>query len=122
MTQNKLSIWINIQSLENVAKSSTIKENKVKSGHSSTPKQSEANSIIDHVDKDGTVDARGFYGNNGMKQKDIHTNNHGNPKWHDYGEHGEHSHDYEWDKDGGLKNKTTRELTEDERKENEDIL
>ena len=117
-----LSTWINIQSLENVAKSSTIKVNKIISGHSSTPKQSEANSIIDHVDKDGTVDARGFYGNNGMKQKDIHTNNHGNPKWHDYGEHGEHSHDYEWDKDGGLKNKTTRELTEDERKENEDIL
>ena len=57
----------------------------------------------DHVDEDGTVDARGFYGNNGMKQKDIHTNNHGNPKWHDYGKHGEHSHDYEWDKDGDLK-------------------
>lgn len=91
------------QPFENVAKSSTIKVNKIISGHSSTPKQSESNSIIDHVDEDGTVDARGFYGNNGMKQKDIHTNNHGNPKWHDYGKHGEHSHDYEWDKDGGLK-------------------
>lgn len=111
-----------IKSLENVGKSSTIKVNKVISGHSSTPKQTDANSIIDHVDKDGNVDTRSFYGDDGMKQKDIHTNDHGNPKWHDYGEHGEHGHDYEWDEDGRLKNKTTRELSKDERKENGDIL
>ena len=41
---------------------------------------------------------------------------------HNYGKHGEHGHDYEWDEDGSLKNKTTRELTEKERKENGDIL
>ena len=108
--------------LEKSGKSSTIKVNKVISGHSSTPKQTDANSIIDHVDKDGNVDVRSFYGDDGMKQKDIHTNDHGNPKWHDYGEHGEHGHDYEWNDDGRLKNKTTRELSKDERKENGDIL
>ncbi|MEE1009485.1 MAG: phage minor head protein [Agathobacter sp.] len=111
-----------LKAVENDGKSSTIKADKVISGHSSTPKKAKANSIIDHVKDDGTVDARGFYGNDGMKQKDIHTTNHGNPKQHDYGKHGEHGHDYEWDENGSLKNKTTRELSEHERKENGDIL
>jgi len=111
-----------IKPLENNGKSSTIKADKVISGHSSTPKQADANSVMDHVDSDGKVDSRSFYGNDGMKQKDIHTSDHGNPKWHNYGEHGEHGHDYEWETDGSLKNKTIRELTEQERKENGDIL
>ena len=124
-SQASESVRSNVQKmkpLEKSGKSSTIKVNKVISGHSSTPKQTDANSIIDHVDKDGNVDVRSFYGDDGMKQKDIHTNDHGNPKWHDYGEHGEHGHDYEWNDDGRLKNKTTRELSKDERKENGDIL
>ena len=50
-----------------------------------------------------------------MKNKDIHTNDHGNPKWHNYGIHGEHAHDYEWNEDSSLNNKTTRELTKEER-------
>ena len=108
--------------LANIGESSTIKVSKVISGHSGTPKQADANSVIDHINKDGNVDARGFYGDDGMKQKDIHTNDHGNPKMHAYGEHGEHGHDYEWDEEGGLKNKTKRELSNYERKENGDIL
>ncbi len=50
-----------------------------------------------------------------MKNKDIHTNDYGNPKWHNYGIHGEHAHDYEWNEEGSLNNKTTRELTKEER-------
>ena len=110
------------KSLENTGGSSKIKASKTISGHSSTPKQYEPNSVIDHIDKDGTVNARGFYNNAGIKEKDMHTTNHGNPKTHPFRNNGEHGHDYEWDKDGKLKNKTKRELTEKERKDNSDIL
>ena len=117
-----LSHVVSEEILANVVKSVTIKPTKTISGHSSTPKEAEPNDIIDHMREDGTVDARGFYGDDGMKKKDIHTTDHGNPKHHTYGEHGEHGHDYEWNEDGSLKEKTTRELREDERKENGDIL
>jgi hypothetical protein len=60
------------------------------------------------------VNVRSFYGVDGMKAKDIHTDDHGNPKQHPYGKHGEHVHDYEWDDDGRLKNKATREITDEE--------
>ena len=101
--------------------SGIIKVNRIVTGHDSTPKKSEPNSVIDHV-TNGQVDTRTFYNQNGMKHKDIHTTNHGNPKTHNFGENGEHVHVYEWDDIGNLKNKTTRELTEQERKENDEIL
>ncbi len=108
--------------LEKVARSSKIKATRTISGHSGTPKQSNPNDVIDHLDENGSIDSRGFYDSNGMKNKDIHTNDHGNPKWHNYGIHGEHAHDYEWNEDGSLNNKTTRELTKEERKDNGGIL
>lgn len=53
---------------------------------------------------------------------DIHTTPHGNLKHHNFGNHGEHAHDFDFYSSGALKNKTTRELTKKERKENGDIL
>lgn len=108
--------------LAKTAKRGKLRVTKTISGHENTPKQAEPNAVIDHIGNDGKVDARGFYGSDGMKEKDIHTTDHGNPKHHKYGEHGEHGHDYQWNDDGSLKEKTTRELSEEERKENEDIL
>ena len=67
--------------------------------------------VIDHIGKDGKVDARAFYGESKLKFKDIHTTAHGNPKQHPHGNHGEHAHDYTWGEDGRLKDKTTRELS-----------
>lgn len=99
-----------------------IKADKTVSGHSGTPKMAEAGMVIDHIGKDGKVDVRAFCGESKLKSKDIHTTDHGNPKQHPYGEHGEHVHDYTWGDDGRLKNKTTRELSKEERKENGDIL
>lgn len=99
-----------------------IKADKTVSGHSGTPKMAEVGMVIDHIGKDGKVDARAFYGESKLKYKDIHTTDHGNPKQHPYGNHGEHAHDYTWGEDGRLKDKTTRELSEEERKENGDIL
>lgn len=92
------------------------------SGHSATPKQSAPNSITDHLNDDGNVDVRSYYNEDGWKEKDIHLTNHGNPKRHPFGEHGEHVDLYEWNDDGSMKSVERRELTEEERKENEDIL
>ncbi len=102
--------------------SGILKADKVVSGHSGTPKEADPGSVIDHIDKSGKVDVRTIYGNKRLKGKDIHTTNHRNPKQHPYGKNGEHAHDYDWDSEGNLRNKTTRELTESERKENGDIL
>ena len=41
---------------------------------------------------------------------------------HPYGKNGEHTHDYVYDEEGKLVGRPVRELTEDERKENADIL
>lgn len=92
------------------------------SGHAATPKNAEPNAVYDHISYDGTIDVRTFYDNNGFKHRDIHTTSHGNPKQHTFGLHGEHVVEYEWNDDGSIKNKSRRELTETERKENSDII
>lgn len=88
------------------------------SGHSPPPKQSAPNSVTDHIGKDGKVDIRTYYDENGIKSRDIHTTDHKNPKQHS----GAHAHDYTWNDDLSKSDRNTRELTDDERKENEDIL
>lgn len=110
------------KTVENTTKSGIIKADKVVSGHSPTPKKSDPKTVIDHTDDNGKVDTRTFYGEDGMKETDLHTGNHGNPKAHPYGKNGEHAHDYTWDEDGNLKEKTTREIKEGERERNGDIL
>lgn len=101
---------------------SAIMERAIFRGHSATPKRGRPDSIADHISDDGTVDVRTFYGEDGMKEHDIHTTDHGHPKQHPYGEHGEHVEIYEWNEDGSLRSITRRELTDEERKENGDIL
>lgn len=93
-----------------------------RSGHDSNPRNSIPNSIMDHVTADGKVDVRTFYDNAGWKAREIHTTNHGNPKRHPFGEHGEHVERYEWNPDGTLKSLDRGELSDTERKENADIL
>ena len=70
--------------------------------------------------KNGSV-SRNYYGADGKQSKQISNNNHGNPKQHPYGVHGEHAHDYQYAEDGTV-SRPMRELTDQERKENEDIL
>ena len=119
MTNNTKEIIIEPKK---TSKIEVVKPNLVVDGHSGTPKISEPNIVIDHKDIDGKVDIRTFYGDDGYKKKDIHTTDHGHPKQHPYGKHGEHAEDYYWDKDGRLKQKNRRELTDEEREENKDIL
>lgn len=97
----------------------TIKATGTWSGHKSLPKDGAPNSVVDHINDDGTIKARAFYDSNGRKYKELHFGTHGNPKTHPYGEHGEHAHDYEWNEDGSLKSKNVREITGIERTEND---
>lgn len=79
------------------------------------------NSITQLTGKKGGID-RNYYDENGKQFKQISNNNHGNAKMHPYGKNGEHAHDYKYDVNGKLIGRPTRELTENERKENADIL
>lgn len=81
----------------------------------------EPNTVTEVIGKKGGID-RNYYGPDGRQQKQISNNNHGNPKLHPFGKHGEHAHDYIYAEDGRLKGRPVRELTDEERKENEDIL
>ena len=53
--------------------------------------------------------------------RQISNGPHGNPKKHPFGQHGEHVHDILW-KSGVIVDRPVRELTDEERKENADIL
>ena len=81
----------------------------------------EPGSITQRTGKKGGID-RNYYGDDGRQYKQITNNDHGQPKKHPYGKHGEHVHDYIYDKTGKLIDRPARELTDLERKENEDIL
>ena len=91
-------------------------------GHRDAPRDGIPNTITDHVYSDGKVHTRTHYGADGRKDWEIHTDDHGNSKGHPYGKHGEHRHDYQWYDDGRSKRRDVRGLTENERRENADIL
>ncbi len=80
----------------NSMKNGIMKPDKTISGQDATPKEASPGSVIDHMNAAGEVDVRIFYNEEGLKGKDVHTTNHGNSKWHTYGKHGEHVHDYDW--------------------------
>lgn len=65
--------------------------------------------------------SRNYYDHRGRWVQQVTNNNHGNPKQHPYGKKGEHAHDIVW-KDGEIVGRPVRELTDQERKENADIL
>lgn len=71
--------------------------------------------------KNGGID-RNYYDESGRQTKQVSNNNHGHPKQHSHGKHGEHAHDYVYDEEGKLIKRPIRELTEEEREENDDIL
>lgn len=57
-----------------------------------------------------------------LASKQISNNDHGHPKQHGFGKHGEHAHDYIYDENGDLIERPIRDLTDEEREENDDIL
>lgn len=91
-------------------------------GHGGSRPKGIPNSIVDHQRNDGKIDKRSFYDEDGMKNLEIHTTDHGNPKEHPFGKHGEHVHEYAWDENGRMVKNERRELTKTERRKNGDIL
>lgn len=85
-----------------------------------TTQNAAPNSITQVVSKQGGI-SRNYYDSDGKWMKQISNNNHGNKKQHPFGKNGEHAHDIVW-KDGEIVERLVRELTTEERKENEDIL
>ena len=81
----------------------------------------EPNSITQRTSAGGNID-RNYYGEFGWQIKQVSSTNHNHKPTAEYGDHGEHAHDYVYDGDGKLQGRPYRELTDDERKENGDIL
>ena len=81
----------------------------------------EPNSITQRTNSKGGID-RNYYGNDGRQIKQVSNNNHGKPKVHPFGKHGEHAHDYTYDENGNLIRHEARDLNVEEREENSDIL
>lgn len=79
------------------------------------------NSIQQVVTKKGGI-TRTYFDENGCAVKQISNNDHGHKAERGFGKHGEHAHDYTVDENGNLIRSPARELTEEERKENKDIL
>ena len=79
------------------------------------------NSITQRQNAKGGID-RNYYDANGRQVKQISNNDHGNSKLHPFGKHGEHAHDYVLDKNGVPRHCKPRELNDDERKDNGDML
>lgn len=109
----KTKAWKSYDNLVKVSKNGIINIEK-------TTLYADPNSITQEVLKNGGIN-RNYYDNEGKQIKQISNHNHGNAKRHPFGEKGEHAHDYIWE-DGKLTGRPVRALTEEERKENSDIL
>ena len=109
----KTKAWKSFDNIVKVSKNDIINVEK-------TSLYERSNSITQVILKSGGVN-RNYYDNEGKQIKQISNHNHGNAKHHPFGEKGEHVHDYIWEA-GKLIGRPARELTEEERKENSDIL
>lgn len=79
------------------------------------------NAIVDTLSQHGKQRDRTVYDDSGVIKLQIHGGDHGHPKQHPFGKHGEHLHDYIWSGQGKPE-QPGREPTEDERRQHKDIL
>lgn len=79
------------------------------------------NSITQVSAKKGGI-SRNYYGPDGNQFLQISNDDHGNTSESGHGTNGEHAHDYSVSESGSTVRGASRELTEEERKENADIL
>ena len=79
------------------------------------------NSITQTIAKKGNI-TRNYYDETGRQSKQISNDDHGENDNIKFGKNGEHAHDYKYSDDGSLQERPKRELTDEERKENADIL
>lgn len=79
------------------------------------------NAVVDVISHQGQRD-RIIYDENGYFKTFIHGGDHGLPKYHQYGEHGEHVHEFTWIPGEKHPREITRELTDLERIQYADII
>lgn len=92
-----------------------------KKEHPRVLKEYKPYAVVDVLSQKGKQRDRMYYDADGRQLRQISSGPHGNPKKHPYGKNGEHAHDIIW-KDGKIVDRQAREITEQERKENADIL
>jgi len=84
-------------------------------------KKYKPNAVVDTMSRDGKQHDRTIYDASGIMQTQIHGGDHGHPKQHPFGKHGEHIHDYTWT-DQAKPERPGREATAEERIWHKDIL
>lgn len=89
--------------------------------HRSIPSAYKPNAVVETRFPEKQVD-RIFYDSQGRMSVQVHSGDHGRPKYHKRGIHGEHAHEFVYGSDGNITDRIERELTDIERKENGDIL
>lgn len=126
-SQAQRAIWANKKALEKYSQIHYNKNGNViitddwKDRTHPTIKSSYKPYAIIETSTHGQID-RTFYDKDGIIEKQIHSGPHGSPKNHQYGEKGEHAHDFTWIPGKKKPERITRDLTDIERKENSDIL
>lgn len=114
MTYQEWYAWkMQSQTVQNAAGRDIIKVNR-------TTPHGIPDSITQVTSKQGGI-SRNYYDSEGRWIRQISNNNHGNKKQHPFGRNGEHAHDVIWENEK-IVDRPARELTENERKENIDIL
>lgn len=91
-------------------------------GHSGVPQKYMPNAVIDTLSRNGKQHDRTIYGPDGVIKMQIHGGDHGQPKRHPYGRHGEHIHDYTWRPGQDKPNRPARDALAEERIWHKDIL
>lgn len=99
-----------------------VTDNWTRKGHISIPKEFKPNAVLDTVSAKGSQRDRTIYDADGIMKIQIHSGNHGQPKQHPYGAHGEHAHDYVWHPGISKPVRTDRDVSDEERIQNADIL
>lgn len=127
-SQAQKAVWVKKKSIDKYSKYHYNKDGTIvvtddwtNKKHPQLPATYKPNAVIDTVSRAGKQHDRTIYGTDERILKQIHAGNHGHPKQHSFGTHGEHAHDVYWDKNG-KSHRPARELTNQERRENADIL
>ncbi|MGN0592846.1 MAG: phage minor capsid protein [Ruminococcus sp.] len=114
----KLTEW---KSNDIIGETKDASGNKVYVVKKTVVKNGPPNGITQNENSKGGIN-RNYYDNRGKQVKQISNNHHGHKAVMGYGKNGEHTHDYIYDDNGELTERPYRELNDEERKENADIL
>lgn len=85
--------------------------------HPSVPKQFKPYAVIETMKASTGQRDLTIFDADGWKARELHSGDHNRPKGHQYGENGEHSHIYLWNKETGERmHRETHELTEKDKR------